>query len=268
MPWFFWIAVLAFPAYGHRLASTSPQTTELLFQLGLGPRVVARVDGSDFPEAAKAVESLGSLFSPSVEKVLALRPSLVVLDSLNLNTQFLNALHVLGIPTFIWKTDSPEVLLEGAAELFEKLSLPLPEIAQKWRRCLSAVETPPSVEATFLGFVWWDPAIAMGNTSFLGRLFEKVGWKNQVPPSLKNPFPTLSVEWLLTHRPQRLFVLAHSAADAARAAEKAGTWWPHHSVPLTALPSEVFARASFSAFEGLRSLDIPIALPRSCDARP
>src|SRR5688572_5362167 len=62
-----------------RIVSLNPTTTELLFALGAGPRLVGRSDACDYPPRAASVPSLGGGFPPSVEAVVGARPDLVVL---------------------------------------------------------------------------------------------------------------------------------------------------------------------------------------------
>src|SRR5690606_14748422 len=71
-----WICL---PASALRIVTTSPQTTELVFQLGLGDHIVGVSAGSHYPDAAKNLPTIGELFAPSLEKTVALRPDCVVL---------------------------------------------------------------------------------------------------------------------------------------------------------------------------------------------
>lgn len=61
-----------------RIVSLAPNLTEGLFALGLGDRVVGVTDFCRYPEEAKSKTSVGTLFTPSVERLYALKPDLVV----------------------------------------------------------------------------------------------------------------------------------------------------------------------------------------------
>lgn len=80
-----------------RIVSFGPSITEILFALGLEGNVVGVSDFCDYPEAAKSKEKIGNAFSPSIEKVVALEPDLVVTVK---HEQFNSDLDSLGI-TFI-----------------------------------------------------------------------------------------------------------------------------------------------------------------------
>jgi len=62
-----------------RIVSLSPGITEMLFALGLGRSVVGDTVYCDYPPAAKAVAKIGDV-NASYERVLALRPDLIVAD--------------------------------------------------------------------------------------------------------------------------------------------------------------------------------------------
>ena len=77
--------LLCFAPFAHaatptRIVSLSPGTTEMLFALGLGKFVVGDTVYCDYPPAAKTIAKVGDV-NTSYEKVLALRPDLIVADS-------------------------------------------------------------------------------------------------------------------------------------------------------------------------------------------
>lgn len=61
-----------------RIVSLSPGATELLFDAGAGQRLVGAVSFSDFPEAAKALPQMGSYKRLDLERILALKPDLII----------------------------------------------------------------------------------------------------------------------------------------------------------------------------------------------
>jgi iron complex transport system substrate-binding protein len=61
-----------------RIVSLVPAVTEMLFAIGAGPQVIAVSSFDDFPPAVKTLPRVGALLDPDVERILALRPDLVV----------------------------------------------------------------------------------------------------------------------------------------------------------------------------------------------
>jgi len=88
----------ALAAPPRRIVSLSPGTTEMLFALGLGRFVVGDTVYCDYPAAARTVAKIGDV-NTSYEKVLALRPDLIVADAVA-NSRAITRLKQLRQPVF------------------------------------------------------------------------------------------------------------------------------------------------------------------------
>ena len=82
-----------------RIVSLSPSTTELLFDLGAGSRVVGRTRWCDYPPQAAEVPSVGDGLNPNVELVLSRTPDLVVFYRSGANQGAIARLDRLGVAT-------------------------------------------------------------------------------------------------------------------------------------------------------------------------
>jgi len=65
-------------AVPQRIVSFVPAVTEMLFAMGAGDRVVGVSTYDRFPEAATRLPRIGGLLDPNVERLLALKPDLVI----------------------------------------------------------------------------------------------------------------------------------------------------------------------------------------------
>ena len=61
-----------------RIISLIPAVTEMLYAIGAGPQVVGVSSFDTYPPDVKKVERVGALLDPNLERILALRPDLVV----------------------------------------------------------------------------------------------------------------------------------------------------------------------------------------------
>ncbi len=61
-----------------RIVSMVPAVTEMLFAIGAGPRVVAVSSYDTYPPEVQSRERVGGLLDPNVERIIRLRPDLVV----------------------------------------------------------------------------------------------------------------------------------------------------------------------------------------------
>jgi iron complex transport system substrate-binding protein len=64
--------------FAHRIVSLSPSITELVFSAGAGSRLVGASRYSDYPHEAKSVPEIGDASGLDFERILALKPDLVI----------------------------------------------------------------------------------------------------------------------------------------------------------------------------------------------
>jgi iron complex transport system substrate-binding protein len=90
--------VLSAPA--QRIVTLAPHVTELVFAAGAGARIVGTVSYSDYPAVARAIPRVGSNSQIDIERLLALKPDLLVVWLHGNATHQLEKLRSLGIPLF------------------------------------------------------------------------------------------------------------------------------------------------------------------------
>jgi len=79
-----------------RLASLSPSTTELCAALDLVPQLVARSSFCEYPPEVQRIPDVGGLLDPNLERLLSLRPDLVLLPGKSLMLR--EAIGPTGLP--------------------------------------------------------------------------------------------------------------------------------------------------------------------------
>ena len=83
-----------------RIISLAPHLTELLFVAGAGGHIVGTVEYSDYPPAARAITRIGDSAQLDLERIVALKPDLVVVWQDGNAQRQLEKLLRLGIPVF------------------------------------------------------------------------------------------------------------------------------------------------------------------------
>jgi len=103
------------PPRATRIVSLVPALTEMLFAIGAGPQVVAVSSYDDFPPEARRLPRVGALLDPDVERILALRPDLVLTYGSQdaLEAQLASA----GIRTFSYRHGGLEAIFRTMADL-------------------------------------------------------------------------------------------------------------------------------------------------------
>jgi iron complex transport system substrate-binding protein len=100
------------PGAPQKIVSITPATTEILFALGAGGRIVATDDGSDYPDAAKALPHVATFDKVDVEKVVSLEPDLVIAGGLGFTpADSISKLRSLKLPVVVVYAKSVEGVL-------------------------------------------------------------------------------------------------------------------------------------------------------------
>jgi len=86
-----------------RIIALSPAINEILFALGAEKELIANTQYSLYPEASKKLPKVGGYFSPSLEKIVSLKPTLVIMQENNYKLSL--KLKRLGIKSTIVKID-------------------------------------------------------------------------------------------------------------------------------------------------------------------
>ena len=82
-----------------RIVSLAPSNTEILYALGLEEKIVGVTDYCDYPEAAKNKEKIGGFSEPNIEKIVSVKPDLVV--ATNMHQKSVEELEKLNIPSVV-----------------------------------------------------------------------------------------------------------------------------------------------------------------------
>lgn len=83
-----------------KIVSISPTLTEMLYGLEAGDKLIGRSDYCDYPQEVAEVESVGSIQTADMEKIVSLDPDLVLMSSMA-DDDFMEKLSSLGIPVLI-----------------------------------------------------------------------------------------------------------------------------------------------------------------------
>ena len=101
-------STLIVPQTVRSLITLSPHLTELAFAAGAGEQVIATVEYSEFPPAAAAIPRIGDAFRIDLERILSLKPDLVIAWQSGNPQQAVARLRSLGIATWTIEIRRPE----------------------------------------------------------------------------------------------------------------------------------------------------------------
>lgn len=208
-------------SYPARIVSLSPTTTEDLYAVGAGSQVVAVDQDSDYP-AGVPKTSLSGL-TPNIEAIAKYSPSLVV--SSQDSGGLVAGMTKLGIP----------VLIEPAAASIAAAYAQIEQVGQATGHAAKAATVVTGMQQQIAADVkqagashqdltyYWElsanPFYSAASSTFIGQVVGLFGLKNIADKASKpadGGYPELSQEYIVTAKPQLIFLADNQAADGGQ----------------------------------------------------
>jgi iron complex transport system substrate-binding protein len=197
--------VLAAPA--QRIVSIAPHLTELLFAAGAGARVVAVTRYSDFPAAAKRLPQVGDAVLLDLERIVAIKPDLVVVWANGSSPQQIRRLRAAGLPVF---SSAGRDLAHIATTLRSFGRLAGTEAAAEARAAAFESEVA-ALRATYTGRapvtvfyqIWHQPLMTINGRHPISEALSVCGGRN-VFAELPLLVPQVSAEAVVAARPRAI----------------------------------------------------------------
>lgn len=197
-----------------RIVSLNPTTTEILFAIGAGSRLVGRSSYDSWPDSARLVADVGPGIKPNVEAIIAKSPDLVLLYASSDNQPAADRLRAAGIATAAFKVDSIAEF-DRLARLLGRMagdSARGATVADTVMRTLDSVRTltkdAPRVSVVIPA--WHEPLLVIGGGSFMSQLVEIAGGRN-IYDDIAAPSPAVTFEDILKRNPHVVLVGPESA---------------------------------------------------------
>lgn len=172
-----------------RIVSIAPSVTEMIYAIGAQDKLVGRTDYCDYPQEVKEIESIGTLRTPDIEKIVSLQPDLVI-TSTHFDDENGAKLEEAGIPVIgLYE----EFDMNGVYTQFGTLGIALnkqeaaTKVVEDMKARISEVQAKvegleaPSVYYV-VGYGEYGDYSAPENT-FVGQMIKLSGGKNIVPAS-------------------------------------------------------------------------------------
>jgi iron complex transport system substrate-binding protein len=198
------------PDHIARVISLTPSITNTIFALGGGSQLVAVTDYTAYPAEARQKPSVGDILHPSVERIAALHPDVVIaLSTLN-SPDTIRSLERIGVPVFLLVGQDLAGLYRsidnigrvlGRDKEAKALSLSLHAREQRIRE--QAVNGPHPKVLLLLSI---DPCITAGNGAFISEMIAATGARS-VTADVKQDWARMSIEALLPRNPDYLLAL-------------------------------------------------------------
>ena len=204
------------PAPPLRIVSLTPGATETLFAAGAGAQVIATVEYSDEPPAARTIARLGDWAALDMERLVAARPDVVVAWPAGGNPAQRRKLLDLGFPVYQQQVDRLADLpgsvrrlgaLAGteaaAGRAARELEVRLAALTRTYADGAGGGGRRPTV----LLQVWNRPIFTVGGRQLMSDALAVCGARN-VFADLPEPSPVVDVEAVIARNPDIIVAVA------------------------------------------------------------
>jgi iron complex transport system substrate-binding protein len=194
-----------------RVIALAPHITELLFAAGGGSHVIGVVSYSDFPEEAKKIPQIGSNRELDLERIMALKPDLIVVWRHGSSERQVEMVRKLGVPMFHSEPPTLDAIADSVDKLgqlmgTEAVARPA---ADGLRSQLAGLRKRYSNRPVVRSFyqVWDKPLYTLGGHHIVTDALRLCGGEN-IFAKLSLPAPVVGVEAVLQENPEAIFATA------------------------------------------------------------
>ncbi len=206
-------AALQLPAPPLRIVSLLPSLTESVCALGACSRLVGTDQFSNWPASVLKLPKLGGLDDAQIERIVALKPDVVLAAT---SARVIDRLEGLGVKVMVLESRNHADVMRSLNLLARLLGTPN-EAAAVWSKIetditAAAALVPASLRSQRVYFEADATPYAAGASSFIGETLTRLGMANVVPEAL-GPFPKLSPEFVVRAQPDVVMATARSVAE-------------------------------------------------------
>jgi len=252
---------VTFPFPPRRIVSLAPNVTEILFSLGLDEEIVGVSTHCNYPEKAKSRPRVGSYISLDFEKILSLKPDLVIATGAGNTKDMVGRLAQWGFPTYVIFPRNFDGVLESIGHLGkvvdreEEATAIIQEMKKRKQRVIELTRGLPRPRV-FLE-IGEAPIVTVGKGSFADDLIRLAGGEN-VAGQEKQMYPRWGMEEILRRSPEVILVSSmNPRGDYQRVLQEWTRWEVIPAVKegrVYLIDSDLIDRPSPRIIEGLEEI--------------
>jgi len=200
---------VSLPKTVDRVISLAPNLTEIMFAIDAGDRLVGNTTYCDYPAKAKTVEKVGDTQHPNLERIIALKPQVVLVSTASQLEVFTEQLRSHNIAVFVTDPHDLEGVfhsIELVGEIVGKIDKASALVSNLRARAVAvnnALRQSPRVRVFYQ--LSAEPLYTAGRDSFVTDLLKRAGG-NSVTASVPGAWPKYSAEAALAAKPDAIIL--------------------------------------------------------------
>jgi iron complex transport system substrate-binding protein len=218
------------PAPPKRIISLIPPMTETLFAVGAGPQVIAVGSFDNYPPEVEKLQRVGALLDPDVERILSLRPDLVVVyeSQTDLRAQLQRA----HIPMYVYRhaglADITTTIRDvgtrvGRAAAATQLAQNIEQRIAAVRKRVAGLPRPSTLVVFEREPLTLRGIYASGGIGFINDMVTAAGGANAFA-DVKREAAQATTELVLARRPAVIIELRATVAPGEDTRREVATW--------------------------------------------
>ena len=200
---------VSLPVRVNRVISLAPNLTEIVFAVGAGNLLVGRTSYCDYPAEAKAIAEVGDTLHPSLERIIALRPQVVLVSTASQLEVFTQQLQSQNIAVFVTDPHDLEGVFRSINQIGRVLgySVKAAILVQKLRERTATVEQAVKNQTPVRVFFQLSakPLYTAGHDAFVTDLMRRAG-ASSVTADVPGAWPKYSDESALAAKPEAIIL--------------------------------------------------------------
>lgn len=243
-----------------RIVSLAPNVTEMIYALGSGSQLAGRTDYCNWPEEALSVPSIGTLWDPNMEAILAMNADVAIASSI-VDPSFIDSLNKAGIRAYQFNEE--ESSFEGTFTLIRKVAAVIGKdaeasklVADMKARVAAVEEKTKGIEKKksvvyMIGYGDWGDYAATGDT-YLDGVIKAAGGINAAESGVAW---SISKELLIKADPDVILISGYSGMDEAGEIAKFTSTAPYSELKASKTGNVFVVDGDSTQRQGVRTAD-------------
>ena len=200
---------VSLPERVDRVISLAPNLTEIVFAVGGGDRLVGNTTYCDYPAEAKAIPKVGDSLQPSLERIIALRPQVVLISTASQLEVFTQQLHNQNIAAFVTDPHNVEDVFRSIEQIgqilgqTEQATLLVKKLRERTRAVAQVVQHAQPVRVFYQASD--EPLYTAGRDAYVTDLMRRAGAVS-VTADVPGAWPKFSKESALAAKPEAIIL--------------------------------------------------------------
>lgn len=187
-----------------RIVSLAPGITETLYALGLENKIVGVTTFCNWPAAARTKTRVGGFTNPSIEKIVSLKPDLIIATADGNRKETVQQLEEIGLPVYVTNPSDTHGVLKSIQQIGEitgrgnEGTIIVGKLQKRLNNVMDKVRYQRKPRVFFQ--IGLEPIITAGRGTLINEVIERAGGINVTGRDTAN-YPRYSAEGIIGAEP-------------------------------------------------------------------